>query len=53
MRYQEQYKFKKFNNLDSSKKENFQGRGQGGMETFRESSLDMIYIKKDYFILRK
>lgn len=54
MRYQEQYKFKKFNILDSSKKkENFQGRGQGGMDTFRESSLDMIYIKKDYFIVRK
>ena len=52
MRYQEQYKFKKFNILDSSE-ENFQGRGQGGMDTFRESSLDMIYIKKDYFIMRK
>ena len=52
MRYQEQYKFKKFNILDSSE-ENFQGRGQGGMDTFRESSLDMIYIKKDYFYYKK
>ena len=41
-------KFKKFNILDSSE-ENFQGRGQGGMDTFRESSLDMIYIKKDFY----